>query len=78
MPTLKGLTVELQSPTTYASFGVDPQRLRSIVLSVCMPRGKARASDLPAYNAKVLAEERLPMVFLVHDEFADWMLDDAN
>ena len=38
---------------------------------------KARARDLPTYNSKVLAEERLPMVFLVHDEFADWMLDDA-
>src|SRR3546814_13539120 len=32
---------------------------------------------LPIYNAKVLADERLPMVFLVHDEFADWMFDDA-
>ena len=38
---------------------------------------KARARDLPTYNAKVSAEERLPMVFLVHDEFADWMLDDG-
>lgn len=38
---------------------------------------KARARDLPTYNAKVAPEERLPMVFLVHDEFADWMLDDA-
>ena len=38
---------------------------------------KARARDLPTYNAKVAAEERLPMVFLIHDEFADWMLDDA-
>lgn len=38
---------------------------------------KARARDLPTYNAKVAAEERLPMVFLVHDEFADWMLDDS-
>jgi S-DNA-T family DNA segregation ATPase FtsK/SpoIIIE len=38
---------------------------------------KARARDLPTYNAKVAAEERLPMLFLVHDEFADWMLDDA-
>jgi S-DNA-T family DNA segregation ATPase FtsK/SpoIIIE len=38
---------------------------------------KARARDLPTYNSKVSAEERLPMVFLVHDEFADWMLDDA-
>lgn len=38
---------------------------------------KARARDLPTYNAKVSVEERLPMVFLIHDEFADWMLDDG-
>jgi len=38
---------------------------------------KARARDLPTYNSKVSEQERLPMVFLVHDEFADWMLDDA-
>lgn len=38
---------------------------------------KARARDLPTYNSKVSETERLPMVFLVHDEFADWMLDDA-
>ncbi len=38
---------------------------------------KARARDLPTYNSKVSEAERLPMVFLIHDEFADWMLDDA-
>lgn len=38
---------------------------------------KARARDLPTYNSKVSEQERLPMVFLIHDEFADWMLDDA-
>jgi S-DNA-T family DNA segregation ATPase FtsK/SpoIIIE len=37
----------------------------------------ARARDLATYNAKAPAESRLPMIFLVHDEFADWMLDDA-
>lgn len=37
----------------------------------------ARARDLPTYNSKVSSAERLPMVFLVHDEFADWMLDDS-
>lgn len=36
----------------------------------------ARARDLPTFNAKSPPESRLPMVFLVHDEFADWMLDD--
>lgn len=38
---------------------------------------RARARDLPTYNAKVTVSERLPMVFLIHDEFADWMFDDA-
>lgn len=38
---------------------------------------RARARDLQTYNTKVSEQERLPMVFLVHDEFADWMLDDA-
>ena len=36
----------------------------------------ARARDLATYNAKSAPSDRLPMVFLVHDEFADWMLDD--
>ena len=38
---------------------------------------QARARDLATYNAKVVEQDRLPMVFLVHDEFADWMFDDA-
>lgn len=36
----------------------------------------ARARDLATYNAKSPPESRLPMIFLVHDEFADWMLED--
>lgn len=36
-----------------------------------------RARDLATYNTKSAAADRLPMVFLIHDEFADWMLDDA-
>lgn len=38
---------------------------------------QARARDLATFNAKAAPDSRLPMVFLVHDEFADWMLDDA-
>ncbi len=38
---------------------------------------QARARDLATFNAKAAPDARLPMVFLVHDEFADWMLDDA-
>jgi len=37
----------------------------------------ARARDLATYNAKSPLDQRLPMVFLVHDEFADWMLEDG-
>ncbi len=37
----------------------------------------ARARDLTTFNAKSEAASRLPMLFLVHDEFADWMLDDG-
>ncbi|WP_324260335.1 FtsK/SpoIIIE domain-containing protein [Altererythrobacter sp. H2] len=32
------------------------------------------ARDIRAYNTKVTAADRLPYVFLVHDEFAEWML----
>jgi len=38
---------------------------------------QARARDLATFNAKAAPEDRLPMMFLIHDEFADWMLDDA-
>ena len=37
----------------------------------------ARARDLTSFNAKSKSEDRLPMLFLIHDEFADWMLDDS-
>jgi S-DNA-T family DNA segregation ATPase FtsK/SpoIIIE len=33
-----------------------------------------RVSNLAAFNAKVPAEERLPTIWLIHDEFAEWML----
>lgn len=34
------------------------------------------ARDVRAYNTKVSVAERLPYVFLIHDEFAEWMLTD--
>jgi S-DNA-T family DNA segregation ATPase FtsK/SpoIIIE len=37
----------------------------------------ARVRDLATFNAAAAPSDRLPMVFVVHDEFADWMLDDA-
>lgn len=35
-----------------------------------------RANNITSFNAKATPEGRLPLIFLVHDEFADWMLDD--
>lgn len=34
----------------------------------------ARVNNLAAYNKKVSVGERLPVIWLVHDEFAEWML----
>ncbi len=34
----------------------------------------ARAPNLRAYNQKVKESERLPVLWLIHDEFAEWML----
>ena len=36
----------------------------------------ARVMNLTAYNQKVPEHERIPVIWLVHDEFAEWMLVD--
>lgn len=38
---------------------------------------EARVSNLATYNAKVAANERLPVIWLIHDEFAEWMLTES-
>jgi S-DNA-T family DNA segregation ATPase FtsK/SpoIIIE len=35
---------------------------------------QARAANITAYNQKVQPEEQMPAIWLVHDEFAEWML----
>jgi S-DNA-T family DNA segregation ATPase FtsK/SpoIIIE len=34
----------------------------------------ARTSNLSAYNQKIDSSEHLPVIWLIHDEFAEWML----
>ena len=34
----------------------------------------ARVANLAVYNAKVISQDRLPAIWLIHDEFAEWML----
>jgi S-DNA-T family DNA segregation ATPase FtsK/SpoIIIE len=36
----------------------------------------ARTANLAAYNAKMAPADRLPVIWLIHDEFAEWMLVD--
>lgn len=35
---------------------------------------ETRVSNLTGYNAKVAVDDRLPVIWLIHDEFAEWML----
>lgn len=35
-----------------------------------------KVNNLKDYNAKVSNNQRLPLIFLIHDEFAEWMLVD--
>lgn len=37
----------------------------------------ARVNKLAAYNAKVGSGQALPVIFVVHDEFAEWMLTES-
>ena len=37
----------------------------------------ARVGSIGDYNRQVPAEQRIPILWLVHDEFAEWMLVDA-
>ena len=36
-----------------------------------------RANNITSYNKKVEVSERMPTIWLIHDEFAEWMMVDA-
>jgi S-DNA-T family DNA segregation ATPase FtsK/SpoIIIE len=36
-----------------------------------------KVRDLPSFNARVSDEPRLPVLWVIHDEFAEWMLVDS-
>jgi S-DNA-T family DNA segregation ATPase FtsK/SpoIIIE len=35
---------------------------------------EARASNLDSYNRRAVISERLPVIWVIHDEFAEWMM----
>jgi DNA segregation ATPase FtsK/SpoIIIE, S-DNA-T family len=54
-------------------------RLEELVAEMDCRYGRfkdARVPNLAAYNAKVASHDRLPVIWLIHDEFAEWMLID--
>jgi S-DNA-T family DNA segregation ATPase FtsK/SpoIIIE len=59
--------------------GTALRRLRELIGEMDSRYAKFKASrsnSLAAYNQKVPEEERLPVIWVIHDEFAEWMLVD--
>jgi S-DNA-T family DNA segregation ATPase FtsK/SpoIIIE len=53
------------------------ERIEALVLEMDERYKKlreARAANLRIYNERVLPLERLPVIWLIHDEFAEWMM----
>jgi S-DNA-T family DNA segregation ATPase FtsK/SpoIIIE len=54
-------------------------RINALVAEMDIRYGRlrqARVPNLRSYNARVTPEERIPSLWLIHDEFAEWMLAD--
>ena len=66
----EGIITEQGRAQEILSLLVDQMEQRYELLS------KANVSNLIDYNRKVGPNERVPVLWLVHDEFADWMLVD--
>lgn len=71
LPHLKGGIIDEQERAS--------QELQTLVAEMDTRYAKlrsARVTNLAAYNQKVPESERIPVIWLVHDEFAEWMLVD--
>ena len=69
LPHLKGgLIVEQEAALKQINALVEEMDRRYALLRV------ARAANLRVYNRRVAEEKRLPVLWLIHDEFAEWML----
>ena len=55
------------------------ERLQSLVVEMDTRYSRfkqARANNITAYNKKVEFADRMPTIWLIHDEFAEWMMVD--
>lgn len=66
-----GIIVERENAVSKLEFLVDEMDRRYLLFR------SMRVNNLADYNSKVEDKDRLPMLFLIHDEFAEWMLIDA-
>ena len=69
LPHLEGKLIDEQ--------GTAIARLRMLVEEMDSRYAKFKANRVPnlsAFNAKVSPADRLPVIWLIHDEFAEWML----
>ncbi|PIQ28035.1 DNA translocase FtsK [bacterium (Candidatus Blackallbacteria) CG17_big_fil_post_rev_8_21_14_2_50_48_46] len=66
----QGIIYDRESATTVLEKLVEEMDSRYLLFR------EKKAASLDAYNQKVESNQRLPVVWLVHDEFADWMMVD--
>jgi S-DNA-T family DNA segregation ATPase FtsK/SpoIIIE len=67
----EGIIIDQQRAVDVLEFLVEEMDRRYLAF-----RGQ-KVNSLKDYNAKMLAGEKLPLLFLIHDEFAEWMLVDT-
>ena len=67
----EGIIIEQQRAVNILEFLVEEMDRRYLLFR------EQRVNSLKDYNSKVASEEKLPLLFLIHDEFAEWMLVDT-
>lgn len=67
----EGIIIDQQRAVSVLEFLVEEMDRRYLAFR------EQKVNSLKAYNAKVSSEEKLPLLFLIHDEFAEWMLIDT-
>ncbi|PPQ48329.1 DNA translocase FtsK [Paenibacillus peoriae] len=67
----EGIIIDQQRAVSVLEFLVEEMDRRYLVFR------EQKVNNLKAYNAKVSTKEKIPLLFLIHDEFAEWMLIDT-
>jgi DNA segregation ATPase FtsK/SpoIIIE, S-DNA-T family len=67
----EGIIIDQQRAVSVLEFLVEEMDRRYLAFR------EQRVNSLKDYNSKVSAGEKLPLLFLIHDEFAEWMLVDT-